>query len=108
MTGQLDAGQEKSIGRARVPATRPRRTTGPRRASGRRRAQRPARGTAPPPGVATRVYEQPDPTAPIFVDGSGRRGRRLRRTAYWLIVLTLALLALWWFSQAFLAGWAMR
>jgi hypothetical protein len=47
------------------------------------------------------MFERPDPTAPIFVDGSGRRGRWLRRTAYWLVALVLVLLALWWLSQVF-------
>jgi hypothetical protein len=54
------------------------------------------------------VFHQPDPTAAVFVDKSGRRGRRLRRTAYWLIALALILLALWWLSQASLAGWKIR
>jgi hypothetical protein len=46
---------------------------------------------------------RPDITAPIFVDGSGRRGRRLRRVAYGLIAVALVLLALWWLSQVLLA-----
>ncbi len=43
-------------------------------------------------------------TAPIFVDGSGRRGRRLRRIAYWVIGVALVLLALWWVAQASVAA----
>jgi hypothetical protein len=99
MTGPPDAGQDKPVGRARVRAAahhHPRRTT------------RPVRATAPRPDVSTRVFDQPDRTAPVFVDKSGRRGRRLRRTAYWLVALALVLLALWWLSQAFLAGWEIR
>jgi hypothetical protein len=95
--GPPDVGRRRPVGRARArTVARP------------RRVSRPARGTAPPPDVSTRVFHQPDPTAAVFVDKSGRRGRRLRRTAYWLIALALMLLALWWLSQAFLAGWKIR
>jgi hypothetical protein len=93
MTGPPDAAPDRPVGRARV-------RTGARP----RRVSRPARGTAPRPDVTTRVFDQPNPTAPIFVDSSGRRGRRLRRTAYWLIAVALMLLTLWWLSQVFLAG----
>jgi hypothetical protein len=93
MTSPHDVGRDKPVGRARV-----RTTAHPRRGSGL------ARGTAPPPDVSTRVYHQPNPTPPVFVDSSGRRGHRLRRTAYWLTALAVTLLAVWWLTQVFLAG----
>jgi hypothetical protein len=49
--------------------------------------------------VSTRRIELPDATAAIFVDHSGRRGRRLRRVAYGAVLLVLVLLALFWLSQ---------
>jgi hypothetical protein len=51
------------------------------------------------------MFERPDPTAPIFVDNSGRRRRRLRRLTYLICALILVLVALWWFSQVFLTRW---
>jgi hypothetical protein len=91
--GPLDVGHRRPIGRARVSrATRP------------RRVSRPVRGRAPRPDVSTRTLHRPDPTAQVFLDGSGRRGRRLRRVAYWLIAVALLLLALLWLSQVFLVG----
>ncbi|MET8911672.1 MULTISPECIES: hypothetical protein [Micromonospora] len=38
-------------------------------------------------------------TAAIFVDGSGRRGRRLRMVTYALVVLALALILAFWVMQ---------
>jgi hypothetical protein len=62
------------------------------------------RGRADKPDVATRKIRPPDATQAIFVDHSGRRGRRLRRTAYALLLLVLVLLALLWLSTAVEAG----
>jgi hypothetical protein len=90
-----DAGHGRAAARVRTSA-RP------------RQVNRPVRGTAPRPDVSTRVFDLPDPTAPVFVDKSGRRSRRLRRIAYWVIALALTLLALWWLSQVFLTGWKIR
>lgn len=89
-SGQPDSGP--SVGRAKV------RSVG----RVRRRSDR-VRGAAPRPDVSTRHLQRPDATAPIFVDGSGRRGRRLRRVAYWVIAVVLVVLALWWVSQASVA-----
>jgi hypothetical protein len=97
MTSPRDIGREKPVGRARV-----------RTAARLRRASSRVRGRAPRPDVSTRVFDQPDPTAAVFVDGSGQRGRRLRRAAYWLVGVALTLLALWWLSQLFVAGWSIR
>jgi hypothetical protein len=69
-----------------------------------RRASRAIRGTAPKPDVSTRMFHRPEPTGPIFVDRSGRRARRLRHIAYWLVVVALVVLALWWLSQVLLVG----
>jgi len=66
---------------------------------------RPVRGVSPRPDVSTRLIHWPDPTAPIFLDPSGRRGQRLRRTTYWLVTVALVLLALLWLSQAFVVAW---
>lgn len=55
--------------------------------------------------MSTQYVQLPDATAPIFVDRSGRRGRRLRRVAYWLVAIALVLLALWWLSQVFVVAW---
>ncbi|GIF75790.1 hypothetical protein [Asanoa siamensis] len=51
------------------------------------------------PDVGTRVIRLPDATQAIFVDHSGRRGRRLRWTLYAVSLLVLALLALLWLTQ---------
>lgn len=45
------------------------------------------------------MLQPPDVTGAIFVDGSGRRGRRLRRVAYALVVVVLLLLAAFWVLQ---------
>lgn len=51
---------------------------------------------AEPVGPATEMLQPPDVTAAIFVDGSGRRSRRLRILAYALVASALMLtLALW-------------
>lgn len=97
MTSPRNGGRERPVGRARV-----------RTAAQPRRASSQVRGKAPRPDVSTRVFDQPDPTAAVFVDGSGQRGRRLRRTAYWLVGIALTVLALWWLSQLFVAGWTIR
>lgn len=62
---------------------------------------RPVRGMVPPPDVSTRLIHWPDATAPVFLDRSGRRRRRLRRATYWLVTLALVLLALLWLGQLF-------
>jgi hypothetical protein len=41
---------------------------------------------------------------PVFVDPSGRRGRRVRRVAYGIGVLVLLIVTAAWVSQ--LDGWA--
>ncbi|MEU9824640.1 hypothetical protein [Micromonospora chersina] len=67
-----------------------------------------ARGIAAPPAVAghaeplepaTEMIQPPDVTGAIFVDGSGRRGRRLRRATYVLVAVLLVLLAAFWLLQ---------
>ncbi|GAA4439846.1 hypothetical protein GCM10023170_011930 [Phytohabitans houttuyneae] len=63
-----------------------------------------ARGVAEPIDTSTRPVPPPDATAPIFVDHSGRRARVLRRVAYSLVLIALALLALLWLSQASVLG----
>jgi hypothetical protein len=70
-----------------------------------RRPRRRIRAVAPRPDVSTREIHRPEATAPIFLDQSGRRGRRLRRTAYWLVAVALVLLALLWLSQVFVVAW---
>ena len=102
MTGPRD-GQHRSIGRARVHGRARVRSALrlPRRAA---RADA-VRRKAPPPDVSTIMFERPDPTAPIFVDSSGRRRRRLRRLTYLVCALILVLVALYWFSQVFLTRW---
>ncbi|WP_144022891.1 hypothetical protein [Asanoa hainanensis] len=62
------------------------------------------RGRADKPDVATRRIRMPDATQAIFVDRSGRRGRRLRWTAYALLLLVVLLLALLWLSQVAVVG----
>lgn len=54
--------------------------------------------------MSTRLIRRPDQTAPIFLDRSGRRGRRLRRAAYWCIGVALVLLAVLWLSQVFVVA----
>lgn len=49
--------------------------------------------------AATSMLQPPDVTGAIFVDGSGRRGPRLRRVAYALVVVVLLLLAAFWVLQ---------
>jgi hypothetical protein len=93
-SGQPDDGADggSAVGRAKV------------RSVGRvRRGSKPVRAAVPRPDPSTRYLQRPDTTAPIFVDGSGRRGRRLRRVVYWVIAVVLVLLALWWLSQASVA-----
>lgn len=68
------------------------------------RPPRPVRGVAPKPDVSTKVIHRPEVTAPIFLDRSGRRARRLRRTAFWLILAALILLAVLWLSQVFVVA----
>ena len=63
-----------------------------------------ARGRVDKPDVHTRAIRLPEATQAVFVDRSGRRGRRLRATAYAVMVLVLALLALVWLSQAVWLG----
>ena len=78
------------------------------RAVGRAKPPRPrrrVRAVAPQPDVSTRVIHRPEATAPIFLDQSGRRARRLRRTTYWLVAVALVLLALLWLSQVFVVAW---
>jgi hypothetical protein len=50
------------------------------------------------------MIRRPEQTAPIFLDRSGRRARRLRRVAYWCIGIVLVLLAVLWLSQAFVVA----
>jgi hypothetical protein len=83
---------EQFRGRVRIPSrTRPRIQRPDRLAT--------IRAVAGKPDVSTRRIELPDATAAIFVDHSGRRGRRLRRVAYGAVLLVLVLLALFWLSQ---------
>jgi hypothetical protein len=63
-----------------------------------------ARGRVDKPDVNTQVIRHPEATQAIFVDSSGRRGRRLRWTAYAVLVLVVVLLALLWISQAVVVG----
>ncbi|MEH0843318.1 hypothetical protein V6U81_13125 [Micromonospora sp. CPCC 205711] len=48
---------------------------------------------------ATALLKSPDVTAAIFVDGSGRRGRLLRRTVYALVAFALLLILAFWLVQ---------
>ncbi|MFC4148735.1 hypothetical protein ACFO0M_20970 [Micromonospora mangrovi] len=48
---------------------------------------------------ATALIQPPDVTAAIFVDGSGRRGRLLRRTVWTLVALALLLVVAFWIVQ---------
>jgi hypothetical protein len=81
--------EERKIGRAKV--RRP-----PR---GRARVGRSV-GKAPlPERAVTSVLPAADPGAPVFVDPSGARRRRLRLTAYTIGLLLLAVLAAVWLSQ---------
>jgi hypothetical protein len=69
----------KTLGRARVGA---------------------AMGVAPTPDRArTRVLRHDGPRTAVFVDDTGRRSRRLRRWAYLVAAVLLALVALLWWSQ---------
>ncbi|BCB89406.1 hypothetical protein Psuf_067190 [Phytohabitans suffuscus] len=72
------------------------------------RPSRPVRGVAPQPDVSTRLIQRLDVTAPVFLDRSGRRGRRLRRTTYWLVAVSLIMLALLWLSQVLVVAWEIR
>ncbi|MFC4020045.1 hypothetical protein ACFOW4_19160 [Micromonospora sp. GCM10011542] len=54
---------------------------------------------AEPAGGATEMLQPPDVTAAIFVDGSGRRGERLRLIAYALVALALLLILAFWVAQ---------
>ncbi|MGY0003975.1 hypothetical protein [Micromonospora sp. I033] len=54
---------------------------------------------AEPVDAATAVLQPPDVTGAIFVDGSGRRARRLLRVAYVLVAVLLVLLAAFWLLQ---------
>ncbi|MDG4823711.1 hypothetical protein O7635_17790 [Asanoa sp. WMMD1127] len=51
------------------------------------------------PDVSTRRIRTPEATQAIFVDHSGRRGKRLRWTTYALLLFVLLLLALLWITQ---------
>jgi hypothetical protein len=71
----------------------------PPRVDSRRARRKPvARGVANPPDPATQMLHVDPPTAAVFVDGSGRRSRRLRRTAFWLVALALIVVALVWLA----------
>ncbi|WP_446215015.1 hypothetical protein [Micromonospora sp. IBHARD004] len=67
----------------------------------------PVRGVAPLPdppdgaGIdgATQMLQAPDVTAAIFVDGSGRRARTLRRVVSAVVLLALLLIVALWASQ---------
>ncbi|RZU75658.1 hypothetical protein EV384_4212 [Micromonospora kangleipakensis] len=67
----------------------------------------PVRGVAPLPdpadgaGIegATQLLQAPDVTAAIFVDGSGRRARTLRRVVSAVVLLALLLIVALWASQ---------
>jgi hypothetical protein len=67
----------------------------------RRRPEAPqaVRGVADKPDVSTHRIRLPDATEAIFLDRSGRRGRRLRRIAYAVVVIAFVLLGLLWLSQ---------
>src|SRR5262245_34796814 len=81
---------EAPVGRARV--SRPLR--------GRARVGRP-RGTArlPERAVTEIIRRDGDEPPPVFVDPSGARRRRVRRTAYAIGVLLVLLLLVIWGSQ---------
>lgn len=49
--------------------------------------------------MQTRLVRRGAPTDPVFVDGSGRRARLVRRFVYWLVAIALLLLAVLWLSQ---------
>ena len=83
---------DRFVGRARTGD--PSRLDAPRPTTSRA-----VRGRADKPDVATRAIRLPEATQAIFVDHSGRRGRRLRWTAYSVLLLILVLLALLWLSQ---------
>jgi hypothetical protein len=78
-------GTSKHVGRVAMPGK-----------VGRARVGR-AVGRAPTPARApTDVIRPGEEPPPVFVDASGRRRRRLRRTMYAIgAILLLALLALW-------------
>lgn len=69
-----------------------------RAAPDRARQNGAARGVANPPDPSTQVLHVDPPTAAVFVDRSGRRSRRVRRMAYWLVALALVLVALVWLA----------
>lgn len=54
---------------------------------------------AEPVDSATQMLQSPDVTAAIFVDGSGRRGRRLRGVTYALVLIALSLTLAFWMLQ---------
>ena len=54
---------------------------------------------AEPLDDATALLRPPDVTAAIVVDGSGRRGRWLRRTVYVLVAFALLLILVFWIVQ---------
>ncbi|MFR9775881.1 hypothetical protein ACL02O_07440 [Micromonospora sp. MS34] len=56
-------------------------------------------GRAQPTPAETAMFQLPDVTAAIFVDRSGRRARHLRRVAYTLVAVVLALLSAFWLLQ---------
>jgi hypothetical protein len=75
------------VARVRMPS---------RRRPERRQA---VRGVVDKPDVSTRLIRLPDATDAVFLDRSGRRGRRLRRFAYAVVVIAFVLLGLLWLSQ---------
>ncbi|MFB9237925.1 hypothetical protein ACFFWC_20585 [Plantactinospora siamensis] len=84
---------KRFVARARVPGRPPRRSTRPA-----------ARGVAAKPDVETQLLQPPDVTSAIFVDHSGRRGRRLRWLVYLVLALVLLLLGGLWLTQADILG----
>lgn len=102
---------ERYVGRVRPPRlSAPGRVVARVAASGKTAS---AAGTPAPRGVAsvkpatvaepvasaTQMLQSPDVTAAIFVDGSGRRGRRLRVAAYALVLIALTLTLAFWVLQ---------
>ncbi|MGR6320585.1 hypothetical protein Q2K19_22910 [Micromonospora soli] len=84
---------------ARVPSNRRIDARGVATSSPRAVARVKPAATAEPVDPATEILQSPDVTAAIFVDGSGRRGRRLRMIAYALVVLALMLILAFWVIQ---------
>lgn len=84
---------------ARVPINRHIDSAGVATSTPRAVARVEPAATAEPVDRSTDILQPPDVTAGIFVDGSGRRGRRLRTIMDLLVGLAVMLILAFWVLQ---------